>query len=264
MAVYGGVLLLLAIALDLSAIAPPDLSNLVYALAMAVAIRPIAVSGINALRISREFNINLLMTVAAMGALVLGEFLEAATVIFLFAIGEALEGFTSDRARDSMRGLVALKPPTANRIAGDSMEVVPVEALRIRNAFVFFPANAYRWMELFWRAIAQWIRRTSLVRVCRWSGPPGDEVYAGSINGAAALELRVDRLAHNNTLSRIIELLQNAQSRRAPSQRLIDRFAHVYTPLVALGALAVALIPPLFFGQPFWDSATGSGWLYRR
>ncbi len=263
MAVYGGVLLLLAIAFDLSAIAPPDLSNLVYTLAMAVAIRPIAVSGINALRINREFNINLLMTVAAIGALVLGEFLEAATVIFLFAIGEALEGYTTDRARDSLRGLVALKPPTANRIVDDSMELVPVEALRIAERIRVFPGER---IPMDGTVLAG----NSAVDQAHITGEslpversPGDEVYAGSINGAAALELRVDRLAHNNTLSRIIELLQNAQSRRAPSQRLIDRFAHVYTPLVALGALAVALIPPLFFGQPFWDSATGSGWLYR-
>ncbi|MCY4540467.1 MAG: heavy metal translocating P-type ATPase [Chloroflexi bacterium] len=263
MAVYGGALLLLAIGLDLSAIAPPDISNLVYVLAMTVAIRPIAVSGINSLRISREFNINLLMTVAALGALALGEFLEAATVIFLFAIGEALEGFTTDRARDSLRGLVALKPPTANRIVGDRTEVVPVEALRISDRIRVLPGER---IPMDGTVLAG----NSAVDQAHITGEslpversPGDEVYAGSINGAATLDLRVDRLARDNTLSRIIELLQHTQSRRAPSQRLIDRFAHVYTPLVALGALGVAFIPPLLFGQPFWDSATGTGWLYR-
>ena len=263
MAVYGGALLLLAIGIDLSALVPADLSNLVYVLAMAVAIRPIAVSGINSLRISREFNINLLMTVAALGALVLGEFLEAATVIFLFAIGEALEGYTTDRARDSLRGLVALKPPTANRIMGDYTEVVPVEALRIADRIRVLPGEG---IPMDGTVLAG----NSAVDQAHITGEslpversPGDEVYAGSINGAASLDLRVDRLARDNTLSRIIELLQNAQSRRAPSQRLIDRFAQVYTPLVAISALGVALIPPLLFSQPFWDSATGTGWLYR-
>ncbi|MCY4018134.1 MAG: heavy metal translocating P-type ATPase [Chloroflexi bacterium] len=263
MAVYGGALLLLAIGIDLSALASPDLSNLVYVLAMTVAMKPIAVSGINALRISREFNINLLMTVAALGALVLGEFLEAATVIFLFAIGEALEGYTADRARDSLRGLVALKPPTANRIMGGHTEVVPVEALRISDRIRVLPGEG---IPMDGTVLAG----NSAVDQAHITGEslpversPGDEVYAGSINGVATLDLRVDRLAQDNTLSRIIELLQNAQSRRAPSQRLIDRFAHIYTPLVAISALGVAFIPPLLFGQPFWDSATGTGWFYR-
>lgn len=263
MAVYGGALLLLAIGIDLSAIVPPDLGNLAYVLAMAVAIRPIALSGINSLRISREFNINLLMTVAALGALVLGEFLEAATVIFLFAIGEALEGYTADRARDSLRGLVALKPPTANRIMGARSEVVPVEALRISDRIRVLPGER---IPMDGTVLAG----NSAVDQAHITGEslpversPGDEVYAGSINGAAALDLRVDRLAQDNTLSRIIELLQNSQSRRAPSQRLIDRFAHVYTPLVAISALGVAVVPPLLFGQLFWNSAAETGWLYR-
>ncbi|MCY4071151.1 MAG: heavy metal translocating P-type ATPase [Chloroflexi bacterium] len=263
MAVYGGALLLLAIGIDLSATVPPDLSDLVYVLAMAVAMRPIALSGFNSLRISREFNINLLMTVAALGALVLGEFLEAATVIFLFAIGEALEGYTADRARDSLRGLVALKPPTANKIAGNRTEEVPVEALRISDRIRVLPGER---IPMDGTVLAG----NSAVDQAHITGEslpversPGDEVYAGSINGAATLDLRVDRLAHDNTLSRIIELLQESQSRRAPSQRLIDRFAHVYTPLVAISALGVAFIPPLLFGQPFWDSGTGTGWLYR-
>ncbi len=263
MAVYGGALLLLAIALDLSALAPPYLSNLAYILAMAVAIKPIAISGINSFRISREFNINLLMTVAALGALLLGEFLEAATVIFLFAIGEALEGYTADRARDSLRGLLALKPPTANRIRGERTEVVAVEALRIADRIRVLPGER---IPMDGTVLAG----NSAVDQAHITGEslpversPGDEVFAGSINGTATLDLRVDQLAQNNTLSRIIELLQKTQSRRAPSQRMIDRFAHYYTPLVAAGALAVALIPPLFFGQPFWDSAAGSGWLYR-
>ena len=263
LAVYGGSLLLVAIVVDALALASAPVSNLVYVLAMAVAMKPIATSGINTLRINREFNINLLMTIAAIGALVLGEFLEAATVIFLFAIGEALEGYTADRARDSLRGLVALKPPTANRIIGESTQEVAVEQLRIGDRIRVLPGERIPMdgtVQAGSSAVDQAHITGESVPVER---TPGDEVYAGSINGAAALDVHVSRLSHDNTLSRIIELLQNAQSRRAPSQRLIDRFAHVYTPLVALGALAVALIPPLFFAQPFWDSAAGTGWLYR-
>ena len=93
---------------------------------------------------------------------------------------------------------------------------------------------------------------------------PGQAVFAGSINGAAALELRVLRGAEDSTLSRIIDMLREAQARRAPSQRLVDRFAHYYTPAVVIVALGFALIPPLLFGGSFWNSAEGTGWLYRR
>jgi Cd2+/Zn2+-exporting ATPase len=91
----------------------------------------------------------------------------------------------------------------------------------------------------------------------------GSEVFAGTINGSGALEVRVTRLAADNTLSRIIQLVEEAQSVRAPSQRLIDRFAHYYTPAVVLIALLVATLPPLLFNAPFYDTADSHGWLYR-
>ena len=263
MAIYGGILLLLAIVIDVLAMAPLEISRMVYALAMAVAIKPIAESGFNTLRINRDFNINLLMTIAAVGALVLGEFLEAATVIFLFAIGEALEGYTADRARDSLRGLVALKPLTANRVTGARTQVVPVENLLVADHIRVLPGERIP-MD---GAVISGSSAVNQAHITGESLPvvkePGEDVFAGSINGEAVLDVRVSQLSADNTLSRIIDLLQNAQGRRAPSQRMIDRFAHYYTPAVALTALAMAVIPPLFFGQPFWDSGAGSGWLYR-
>ncbi len=261
--IAGGVLLLAAIATDVLRLLPSEISNLIYVLAMFVALKPIAESGINSLRINREFNINMLMTVAAIGALILGEFLEAAMVIFLFAIGEALEGYTADRARDSLRSLVSMKPPTAQRIDGELVEVVPVEQLRIADRIRVLPGERIP-MD---GAVVLGNSAVDQAHITGESLPvskvPGDDVFAGSINGEAVLEICVSRLSADNTLSRIIDLLQKAQSRRAPSQRLIDRFAHVYTPTVALAALAVALIPPLFFGGNFWDGPEGSGWLYR-
>ena len=232
-------------------------------LAMLVAMKPIAQNGLNTLRINRAFNINMLMTVAAIGALFLGEFLEAATVIFLFAIGEAMEGYTGDRARDSLRSLVALKPLTAQRMVGDRVEVVPVEALQIADRIRVLPGEKIP-MD---GAVIAGNSAVDQAHITGESLPlvksPGDEVFAGSINGEAALEIRVSRLSSDNTLSRIITLLQQSQSRRAPSQRLIDRFAHYYTPAVALTAIAVALLPPLLFGGSFWGGPEGSGWLYR-
>ncbi len=263
LAIIGGALLLIAIAIDLLQLLPSAVSSLVYVLAMLVAMKPIALSGVTALRSSREFNINLLMTVAAIGALILGEYLEAATVIFLFAIGEALEGYTTDRARDSLRSLVALKPPTAHRIADDRTEVVPVEQLRIADRIRVLPGERIPMdgaVETGHSAVDQAHITGESIPVAK---AQGDEVFAGSINGEGAIEVRVSRLSRDNTLSRIINLLQIAQSRRAPSQRLVDRFANIYTPMVTLAALAVAVIPPVFLGGSFWDTADGHGWLYR-
>ena len=263
MALIGGGLLLLAIAIDALALASADFSALIYVLAMALAIKPIAISGLRTLRVSRQFSINLLMTIAALGAVVLGEFLEAAMVIFLFAIGEALEGYTADRARDSLRGLMALKPATANLIRGDATVVVPVEQLKVGDCVRVLAGEKIP-MDGTIQAGSSAVDQAHITgESLPVEVAPGDAVYAGSINGAATLDLRVDRIAAQSTLSRIIAMLQEAGSRRAPSQRLIDRFANVYTPLVALGAFLVATLPPVLFGAPFWDSAEGSGWLYR-
>jgi len=262
-AVVGGALLLIAIVADGLRLLPPGGSNLIYLLAMLVAIRPIAASGIKALRISREFTINLLMTIAAVGALFLGEYLEAATVIFLFAIGEALEGYTSERARDSLRSLVALKPPTAHRIVGDRTEIVPVEELRAADQIRVLPGERIPIDGVVTAGHSEVDQAHITGESLPASKAPGAEVFAGSINGAAALEARVTRLAQDSTLSRIIAMLQDAASRRAPSQRLVDKFAQVYTPTVALSAVALALVPPLFFGGAFWNTAEETGWLYR-
>lgn len=263
LALGGGLLLLLAMLMDLFRLAPADFISMMYALAMAVAMKPIAVSGIHALRINREFNINMLMTIAAVGALILGEYLEAATVIFLFAIGEALEGYTADRARNSLHSLAALQPLTAHRIDGDETQVAPVEDLRIHDRIRVLPGEKIP-MD---GAVLAGHSRVNQANITGESLPvaksAGDEVFAGSVNGAGALEIRVSRLSRDNTISRIIDLLQNAQSLRAPSQRLIDRFARFYTPAVAVTAAAAALIPPLVLGQPFWNTAADSGWLHR-
>ena len=263
LALAGGALLLAAIALDLSQTLPPEFTKVGYILAMLVAIKPVALSGISALRVNRAFNISLLMTIAALGALILGEFLEAATVIFLFAIGEALEGYTADRARDSLRSLIALKPATALRVHGDLVEEAPVEALKVGDRIRVLPGERIP-MD---GAVLTGVSAVDQAHITGESLPvakaSGADVFAGSINGEGALEIQVSRLSADNTLSRIIDMLRTAQSRRAPSQRLIDRFAHVYTPAVALTALAVALVPPLVFGLSFWDTPESQGWFYR-
>lgn len=235
-----------------------------YIVALVIAGYPIARSGLTTLVINRDFNINLLMTIAAVGAVLIGDTLEAATVIFLFAIGEALEGYTSDRARDSLRRLMELAPAQAIRlVAGMIEEVVPVKDLQVGDTILVKLGERIA-MD---GTVTSGESGVNQAPITGESMPVhkarGDEVFAGTINGEGALRVQVTSRAEDNTLSRIIRLVEEAQSVRAPSQRLIDQFAHYYTPGVVVAALVVALVPPLVFAAPFYDTPTMQGWLYR-
>ncbi|MBZ0283927.1 MAG: cation-translocating P-type ATPase [Anaerolineae bacterium] len=296
LAIAGGAILLLGVFMAV-ALNAHELANAVYILATLVALVPIARSGLRTLFINRDFNINLLMTIAAIGAILIGETLEAATVIFLFAVGEALEGYTADRARNSLRGLLELAPATATRLispaftpdptllialpASDSEtssliphpsslnsqsseSTVPVADLLIGDTILVKPGERIP-MD---GTITSGESGVNQAPITGESVPvhkaQGAEVYAGTINGEGALQIRVTRLAADNTLNRIIKMVEEAQSVRAPSQRLIDQFARWYTPGVVVLATAVALIPPLLFNAPFYNTLDGTqGWLYR-
>ncbi|RMG84177.1 MAG: cadmium-translocating P-type ATPase [Chloroflexi bacterium] len=224
---------------------------------------PIARNGWNSLRINHTFNINALMTIAAIGALIIGEYLEAATVIFLFVIGEALEGYTASRARASIGALMALKPQQALVIRDGQELLLPVEEVTIGDEVL---VKAGERIPVDGEIIAG----ESAIDQSPITGESvpvhktvGDEVYTATVNGNGTLRVRVTALAEDNTLSRIIRLVEEAQSARAPSQRVVDRFAQYYTPAVAILALLVAVVPPLLFNAPFCDTPDGHGWLYR-
>ena len=270
--------LILSFIAPLQAIAQP-----LYIVATIIALVPIARSGLNTLIINHDFNINLLMTVAAVGAILIGQTLEAATVVFLFAIGEALEGYTADRARDSLRSLMSLVPPTALRIrraslqssagsnfipigitAAPTEETVSVDDLNLDDLIRVKPGERIP-MDGVITAGTSGVNQAPITgESIPVNKATGAEVFAGSINGEGALDIRVTRRAEDNTLNRIIRMVEDAQSVRAPSQRMIDRFAHYYTPGVMVLAALVAVVPPLLFNAPFYSLADGTqGWLYR-
>ncbi len=262
LALVGAALILVTLGLTLVGL-PAEISRWLYSAGMLVTLYPIARNGLGTLWATRQFNINLLMTIAAFGALWLGEYLESATVIFLFAIGEALEGYTADRARNSIRGLMALKPTVATRVMGVLQESVPVEQLAVGDHILVRPGDAIP-ADGTIRSGASSVNQAPITgESLPVSKLAGDEVFAGTINGEGALTVAVTRLTADNTLSRIIKLVEEAASNRARSQRLIDRFANIYTPAVTVLALLVAVIPPLVFNAPFYDTATEHGWLYR-
>lgn len=254
--------------------------------AMLVAGYPIAQSAWRTVRINREISINLLMTIAAVGAVIIGAYTEAGLVMVLFAVGEALEGYTASRARNSIRTLMQVAPQEAAvlRLCMDCAEHwgqggytggpcpfcgleeqrVPVVSLQVGETIVVKPGER---IPMDGRILSG----HSAINQAPITGESkpvekglGDTVYAGSINGESVLEIEITHLAADNTISRIIKMVEEAQAQKAPAQRIVDRFAKVYTPLVMALAALIAIVPPLVFDQPFWNpDANMQGWLYR-
>lgn len=262
LALAGGAALILSLLAGLAGVAGP-IVQAVQVAALVVAGYPIARSAVAALWINREISINLLMTIAAVGALIIGETAEAATLIFLFAIAEALEGFTTERARRVLDELGDLIPSSAVRLNDSGEEVVPVSALR-PGEDILVRAGERIPMDGVVRAGSSTVNQAPItgesLPVDKY---PGEPVFAGTINGAGTLTVRISRLAADTTIQRIIKMIEQAQNVRAPVQRFIDQFARVYTPMVVLLAVLIAAVPPLLFGQPFLNPPGGIGWLYR-
>ncbi len=259
LALGGGVLLALALVVHMLG-AAMWLHNALLLAAIAVAGFPIARSGVRTLIINHDLNINLLMTIATVGAVIIGETLEATVLIFLFAIGEALEGYSADRARDSLRALVSLVPEEATVIHGDHEHVVDVADVSVGALIVVKPGER---IPMDGRVVAG----TSAVNQAPITGEsmpvrkaPDAEVFAGTVNGEGALRIEVTHRATDSTIRQVVRLVEEAQAQKAPAERFVDRFARVYTPAVVVLAAALAIVPPLLFDAPFHGA---HGWLYR-
>ncbi len=225
---------------------------------------PVAQGAWRSLRIKREITIHVLMTLAAIGAVVIGAYTEAGLIMVLFVIGEALEGYSTARARASISALLRVAPDEAILIheeGGTRRERrVPIRDLKPGDV-ILTPPGARIAMD---GVVVSGVSTADQSPITGESMPvelrSGSSVYAGAINGVGALTVRVTRLAADNMLSRIIALVENAQAHKAPAERFIDRFARVYTPIVVALAGLLAIAPPLLLGQPFWGE---QGWLYR-
>jgi Cd2+/Zn2+-exporting ATPase len=195
-------------------------------------------------------DMNLLMTVAVIGAMAVGEWLEAATVAFLFSLSLLLESWSVGRARRAIKSLLDVTPPTARYICphdGDVMER-PVGQIDVGVTVLVRPGERLPLDGVVTKgstAVNQAPITGESVPVLK---EPGDEVWAGTINETGVIEFRVTRAAEDTALSRIIRMVEEAQSRRAPSEQWVEKFARYYTPAMMLLAVLVALVPPLLFG----------------
>jgi Cd2+/Zn2+-exporting ATPase len=258
--IVSGTLTLLGLALAVVDV-PAPWRVLPFGLAILVGGWPVARQACQEILRARSLGINALMTIAVIGAVAVGEWAEAAIVVVLFALGEALEGYAIERARGALENLLDLVPPIALRIGPDgTTEEIPVELLTVGDRVQVRPGERVS-VDGIVRAGQSAVDQAAITgESIPVDKEPGDEVFAGTVNSFGALEVEVTRLAADNTLNRMIELVEEAQSRQAPIQRFVERFARVYTPAVAIVALLVATLPPLLFGQPFWGEG---GWLTR-
>ena len=202
-------------------------------------------------------DINLLVVIAAIGACVVGEWVEAATVVFLFGVAEWLEGWADRRARRATEALLEIAPKVATVKRDGKAVEVPVEEVKVGEVFTVKSA-----MNI--PLDGEVLSGESAVNQAPITGESvpvekkkGDAVFAGTVNGEGSLEVKATKEAGDTTLARIIRLVKEAQEQKAPSQRFVDVFARYYTPAVTVGALLIFLVPPLAF-QADWNT-----WLYR-
>lgn len=235
----------------------PAIQIYAFALAMLVGLVPIARRAIMAAFAGTPFSIEMLMTIAALGALVINATEEAAAVVFLFLVGELLEGVAAGKARDSIKSLAALVPKTALlEDAGKTREVL-AETLAVGAIILVRPGDRIS-ADGF---IVSGESSVDEAPVTGESVPVNkgvdDAVFAGTVNGNAALRVRVTAAAQDNTIARVVKLVEEAQEKKAPTERFIDRFSKYYTPAVVLVAALVAVVPPVIMGAD-WNE-----WIYK-
>jgi Zn2+/Cd2+-exporting ATPase len=235
----------------------PQFSLYVFLAACIAGAIPVVRRAVAAARSGAFFTIEMLMTVAVVGAVIIGATEEAALVVFLFAVGELLEGIAAGRARSGIKALADIAPKTAMVETQEGLVETPIEAIAVGAIIVVRPGDRVP-------ADATVISGVSALDESALTGEsvpkvkePGDRVLAGSINSEAMLRCRVEAEAKDTLIARVVKLVEEAADAKAPTERFIDTFSRYYMPAICALALAVALVPPLAMGADWWT------WIYR-
>lgn len=247
---------LLSIAFVIAQIAPPY-SFWAYLAAAVVGLVPFARRAVTSALSGTPFSIEMLMSVAAVGAIAIGAAEEAAVVVFLFAVGELLENFAAGRARAGIKALMDVVPRTAQLERDGKVIETSIDDLQLGDVVMVRPGDRVPSDGEVIEGASELDQAPVTGESVPVSKTVGDFVYAGSINAVAALRVKITRTARDNTISRIIHLVEEAQGSKAPTARFIDRFSAYYTPGAMIVAAAIIVVPPLFFG------AEWSTWIYR-
>jgi Cd2+/Zn2+-exporting ATPase len=254
LAIFSGALFALAFVLAQVA---PAWAQWGYSGAALVSVLPFARRAFAGALSGTPFSIEALMSVAALGAIAIGAAEEAAVVIFLFAVGELLENVAAGRARTGIEALMNLVPRVAYRDRYGRVEKVPVEELEVRDVVIVRPGDRVPSDGKVIQGVSEVDEAPVTGESVPVSKEPGAKVYAGSINTNGELRVEITSVAADNTIARIIHLVEEAQASKAPMARLIDRFSSWYTPTAMLVALLVIVVPPLVFHADWMT------WIYR-
>ncbi|NKQ34253.1 MAG: cation-translocating P-type ATPase [Chloroflexi bacterium] len=237
--------------------APELVSTMLYVAAILIGGYYFGREGIEGLIYQRRIGIELLMSVAAVVAAVMGQVGEAAMLVFLYSISEAIEGYTEEKTRSAVKALMDLAPKTALVKRNGRIQEIPVEELAVGDIFLVKPGQAVPTDGV----VVDGRSSVNQAPVTGESVPvekqPGDALFAGSINASArlstggqgALEAEATKIFADNTISRIIQMVEEAQERKGQSQRFIEKFGDRYSPAVLLIGLLIAIVPPLLLGQ---------------
>lgn len=256
----GNLLFLLpAIALYAAALAVPALlwKNILFVAAYLLAGHSVLWRALRNLQNGRLFDENFLMSLATAGAFALNEFPEAAAVMIFYQIGEYFQGRAVGRSRRAIADMMDLRVETVHRLTGGVADEIPPEAVAAGDRLLVKPGEKIA-VDGTVRSGVSYLQTAAITGepVPRKAGP-GDTVLSGFINGDGTLEIEADKPYRESTVAKILELVENASGRKAKTELFITRFARVYTPIVVLIALLLAVLPPLVSGQPFDE------WIYR-
>lgn len=233
-----------------------ELSILFYLITIVIGGYYIGKRGIFAI-FNFRLDINFLMCIAVIGAAYIGEWLEGATVIFLFLLAQLLETHTLDKARNAIKALMEISPREALVIYDSGEKKVSVDEVKVDDIILIRPGERIPLDGNVVKGVSTVNQSPITGESISVEKSTGEEVYAGTINENGTLDIKVTHLSKDSTLAKIIHLIEESQSQKAPFQSFVDNFAKYYTPIIILIALLVAIIPPSVFHEPF------ASWLYR-